>query len=913
MAPKKFYPQYSYSGYQATNPAKPLPGPQVDNDLLNISRSINEIIDAGVGGGGPGPGPGGDTTTDHVENRSNLSGSMLTAALNGVSSRLVSLEAGGGGGGGATFYYPSREAAAAASPGSAALLMVLHGERVLFYEKVDAGNAYPALVTADGQKWGPADRQMTPLHWGAVGNYSTDDHGPIQAMFNFLATGTSMPDSYAAGRTWTISGAGKKYAVSKPICIGNIGTGAGMLYYGHVEDLHLKAIQGAYNWSSYLGIGGEVSSNVLTVAYQFNNDAGDSFTGIYKVAFERITIDCNFLTGGIYLQNTTQLSFRDIGIDFIGKNRCGFETSIGLPIYNPRGYRTVNGAMLIENVNIQGYVEEAPKFSGEQVYPTGEDQISMNTIAFKIQTNDARYHQVICSRVTRAMQIEYCGAIQFSDIHPWSREIYIGPTTNNLMWSNCYFDYTKVIVDGGAINNWNHYFEACHWILGSADRGLELRTEVADTTGKGLIINGCRFKGDGNDINIECTASGTGFWRGVLDREYQLTGCQFGQNSDPDAFFKAGKHITVDAELGYTYFRQTADGDGRMQVASSFITAGKGRFSGGAAGVYLQWQSGAEPGTDSAVYVTATGNLILENKHTGTGEIVFGVQGNWGVSRVKADGSMQVYGQTNVNAAAAGLKVGRGSLSRSINAGGTINASGADYAEYHEVIEPLWGNVPKGAILGYNADGLLTDRFDDVVGRFVVKSTDPNLVGADRWGTEEALVAKYGVEPVGEQPELRIVEAPKMTPPENMVRPPVEIENPSDEAAAQAKLRKFYEDKAVAQAVYDGYRAETAAAQAEYDAALAAYEARRTALLEAVETERVRYDRIAKAGFVPVNVTAAPADIGKYLVPARAEDGSATAVLKTIDDLVGTDYIRAIGVIIGVEPDGRASVEVKSI
>ena len=84
-------------------------------------------------------------------------------------------------------------------------------------------------------------------------------------------------------------------------------------------------------------------------------------------------------------------------------------------------------------------------------------------------------------------------------------------------------------------------------------------------------------------------------------------------------------------------------------------------------------------------------------------------------------------------------------------------------------------------------------------------------------------------------------------------------------------------------------------------------------MLEAVETERVRYDRIAKAGFVPVNVTAAPADIGKYLVPARAEDGSATAVLKTIDDLVGTDYIRAIGVIIGVEPDGRASVEVKSI
>lgn len=912
MAPTKYYPQYSYSGYQATNPAKPLPGPQVDNDLLNISRSINEIIDAGVGGGGPGPGPGGDTTTDNVENRSNLSGTMLTAALNGVGARLSSLEVGGGGGGGATFYYPSREAAAAASPGSAALLMVLHGERVLFYEKVDAGNAYPALVTADGQKWGPADRKMTPLHWGAVGNYSTDDHAAIQAMFNFLATGSSMPDSYAAGRTWTISGAGKKYAVSKPICIGNIGTGAGMLYYGHVEDLHLKAIQGAYNWSTTIGIGGEVPSDVLTIAYQLNANADDTTTGIYKVAFERVNIDCNFLTGGIYVQNTTQMSFRDIGIDFLGKNRSGFETSIGLPTYNPRGYRTVNGAMLIENVNIQGYVEEAPKFSGEQVYPTGEDQISMNTVAFRIQTNDARYHQVICSRVTRAMQIEYCGAVQFSDIHPWSREIYIGPTTNNLMWSNCYFDYTRVIVDGGAINNWNHYFLGCHWILGGSDRGLELRTQVENTTGYGLILDGCRFKGDANDLDIECTASGTGFWKGVRDREYQLTGCQFAPNSSPEAFFKAGKNFTIDATNGHSYFRRNEDGAGRTEISGGNVSVGLDRFSAGAAGFYMQWQSGSSPGTNGGLYMGATGNLVLDNAYA-SGEILFGVANNWGVSRIKADGSAQFYGLTNVNAASAGMKVGRGSLSRSINAGGTINASGADYAEYHEVIEPLWGSVPKGAILGYNADGLLTDRFDDVVGRFVIKSTDPNLVGADKWGTEDALVAKYGVEPVGEQPEMRVVEAPKMTYPDDMVRPSFEIENSTDEDAAHAMLEEFYAKKAEATAAFNAYYADAAAAQAEFEEAVAAYDARLAALMAVLETERVRYDRIAKAGFVPVNVQATTEDIGSYLVPARADDGAATADIVAKADLTLAQYVDAIGVIIGVEPDGRASVEVKPV
>ncbi|WP_145925972.1 hypothetical protein [Shinella sp. HZN7] len=57
MAPPKYYPGYSYSGWQASNPARPLPAPQIDNDLANISQSINAIIDAGTGGGG-GPAPG---------------------------------------------------------------------------------------------------------------------------------------------------------------------------------------------------------------------------------------------------------------------------------------------------------------------------------------------------------------------------------------------------------------------------------------------------------------------------------------------------------------------------------------------------------------------------------------------------------------------------------------------------------------------------------------------------------------------------------------------------------------------------------------------------------------------------------------------------------------------------------------
>jgi len=68
---------------------------------------------------------------------------------------------------------------------------------------------------------------------------------------------------------------------------------------------------------------------------------------------------------------------------------------------------------------------------------------------------------------------------------------------------------------------------------------------------------------------------------------------------------------------------------------------------------------------------------------------------------------------------------------RSINAAGTINASGADYAEYMTKA----GNftVAKGDVVGINAQGKLTNVFANAIS-FVVKSSDPSYVGGDSWG-----------------------------------------------------------------------------------------------------------------------------------------------------------------------------------
>jgi hypothetical protein len=86
----------------------------------------------------------------------------------------------------------------------------------------------------------------------------------------------------------------------------------------------------------------------------------------------------------------------------------------------------------------------------------------------------------------------------------------------------------------------------------------------------------------------------------------------------------------------------------------------------------------------------------------------------------------------NANAANAASKFGRDGVTlRSINAGGTINASGADYAEY--MVKCGDFVLAKGDVAGIDANGKLTNVFADAVS-FVVKSTDPSYVGNDKWG-----------------------------------------------------------------------------------------------------------------------------------------------------------------------------------
>ena len=97
--------------------------------------------------------------------------------------------------------------------------------------------------------------------------------------------------------------------------------------------------------------------------------------------------------------------------------------------------------------------------------------------------------------------------------------------------------------------------------------------------------------------------------------------------------------------------------------------------------------------------------------------------------------SLLVYAvsQDLFNTAGTAMILGRNSsTTRSINAGGTINSLGTDYAEY--MTKSISESILKGDIVGIDKNGLLTNIFLDS-NSFVIKSTNPSFVGGDAWAS----------------------------------------------------------------------------------------------------------------------------------------------------------------------------------
>ena len=288
---------------------------------------------------------------------------------------------------------------------------------------------------------------------------------------------------------------------------------------------------------------------------------------------------------------------------------------------------------------------------------------------------------------------------------------------------------------------------------------------------------------------------------------------------------------------------------------------------------------------------------------------------------------------------------------RSLNAGGTINASGKDYAEY-ERLAPGISRIAKGDVVGFRADGLLTDRFEEAV-RFGIKSTNPNLVGGDAWAADLD-DAPIPIPPRFDPPRYAGVPEPSPDAPRALVSEeearmrieasaaahallaareakwPVEQLAALEEAAASAqaaivplraaratatdalvkqwefaKAQRAADLKTFETQVEKAYAAWNATAVPLHEAALAAHVA-------AIDEARAPLERIAYCGKVPANLNCATP--GQFVI--AVSDGTGGIALAALDYSATTAEQRdlyCVGRVNRLLEDGRAEVVVKAV
>ncbi|MBZ6383142.1 hypothetical protein [Sphingomonas sanguinis] len=305
----------------------------------------------------------------------------------------------------------------------------------------------------------------------------------------------------------------------------------------------------------------------------------------------------------------------------------------------------------------------------------------------------------------------------------------------------------------------------------------------------------------------------------------------------------------------------------------------------------------------------ASGSANVIAKGVAQGSAVMAVFSSTTGSQSAAFNAVAAHGYSSAGAA---MNVGRNTdTNRSINSGGTVNASGADYAEYMVKADGC-GLIAKGDVCGVDRDGKLTDRWSDAIS-FVVKSTDPSLVGGDTWATH-----------LPPKPELPGAEPmPPVQPGPAPVAPIEPGPEPDEEGPVYAEWLQARFAFAVAERDYALALAEWQAATDAYPAAHATFEANHAAWADAkaayardlpaweaqLEAARVRVDRIAFCGQVPCNVSGDFA-VGDYIIPVQ--DGAAikAVAVKDDDSLTDRQYRRRIGKVWAIR-GGRAWIDVQ--
>lgn len=245
---------------------------------------------------------------------------------------------------------------------------------------------------------------------------------------------------------------------------------------------------------------------------------------------------------------------------------------------------------------------------------------------------------------------------------------------------------------------------------------------------RGLPLGMQVRNGDGSGFNTWNPKATVGAWGEGENCSYNAIAGGFGAatNRTRFAFSQVGYEDKAGAFIDSEGVQATGSGITATDTERSLVLGAAGQPY-----VRLATNGGiiiGKDGTSNLVNPSADLIEVYGNDTLSVGDTFLQLKGN----RFAGTASFHVTDNNGYNGSDAALKIGMPTATnRSINAGGTINANGLDYAEYMTKAANC-RILEKGDICGVNADGELTDHFKEAVS-FVIKSTDPSFVGGDSW------------------------------------------------------------------------------------------------------------------------------------------------------------------------------------
>jgi hypothetical protein len=423
-------------------------------------------------------------------------------------------------------------------------------------------------------------------------------------------------------------------------------------------------------------------------------------------------------------------------------------------------------------------------------------------------------------------------------------------------------------------------------------------TSTSSGTGGGIFLNVFHATSVGAAIQIEAAGTAGTWSNGVLIKSVASGGTLFGALS--------GASCSTGLDLSQGSFSNAAVLLNRAQVA---------KWSNGTSNPVAMF------GDTSNNFFINPGDTLYVTAPTSTENVQFFVPR-------KAGGEQSVVFYTTSgadlgNTAGAAIRVNKNSsTSRSINAGGTINASGTDYAEY-ETKSDTCGIFAKGDIVGFDANGLLTDKYDEAIS-FAVKSTNPSYVGGDNWDAggvpNDPPVAPN--DPLPHPVRANTIRDATLTDDElEAMRAAWKAEGKTVSEISVLEAKAHQERNELMATIDATYQRELREWQADqdrharemevYNAAMALHRASEQERLAKSEERRQRVDRIAYCGKVPVNVYGASP--GDCIVPARTASGGIEGQVIQRSAATIEDKLRAVGHVKRILSDGRAEIIVSNL